>query len=245
LTIPNYIKTDNKLRLEVRTKGEAFVYYRKGKALEIGKLKVDKMYGNTPDTKLAVSNPPEYFKQIKKSIDSWLEKEKNRGEFDTEQNVAQRNQTTRDRYIVLDMEYAFEQNRIRKENREKKSVFDLLGIERASNKIIFFEIKRGMGAIRGNSGIEDHIADFNTFIYGKNSTIFRANLINDIKNIVADKLELGIIKNFSLPENLEKSDIELVFVFDPDEESEISAFAKELNKRHELIIVGNGNYELK
>jgi hypothetical protein len=42
------IKRDTELRLEVRRKGEAFVYYKKGKALEIGTLKVDKKYGEVP-----------------------------------------------------------------------------------------------------------------------------------------------------------------------------------------------------
>ena len=52
----NYIKSDDELRLEIRRNNEAFVYYRKGKALEVRSLKVDKKYGNTPSTKLAVSN---------------------------------------------------------------------------------------------------------------------------------------------------------------------------------------------
>lgn len=67
----NYIKKDHQLRLEVRTKDEAFVYYRKGKALEIGKFKVDRKYGNVSDTKLAASNPEEYFKKIKEAIDTY------------------------------------------------------------------------------------------------------------------------------------------------------------------------------
>ncbi len=50
LPLLNYIKSDNELRLEVRHKnGDAFVYYRKGKALEIKKLKVDLKYGNVPN----------------------------------------------------------------------------------------------------------------------------------------------------------------------------------------------------
>jgi hypothetical protein len=41
--------------------------YRKGKALEIKKLKVDTKYGNVPNTDLAVSNPKEYFQTDKKN----------------------------------------------------------------------------------------------------------------------------------------------------------------------------------
>lgn len=41
LILLNYIKSDNELRLEVRQNGDAFIYYRKGKVLEIKKLRVD------------------------------------------------------------------------------------------------------------------------------------------------------------------------------------------------------------
>lgn len=68
LPLLNYIKSDNELRLEVRQNGDVFVYYRKGKALEIKKLKVDTKYGNVPNTDIAVSNPKEYFKLIKKQL---------------------------------------------------------------------------------------------------------------------------------------------------------------------------------
>ena len=36
----NYIKSDDELRIEVRRDGDAYVYYRKGKVLEIKTLKV-------------------------------------------------------------------------------------------------------------------------------------------------------------------------------------------------------------
>jgi hypothetical protein len=241
----NYIKTDKELRLEVRQKGDAFVYYRKGKALEIKKLKVDSKYGDVPSTDLAISNPAEYFRLIKKSIDNWVESKKVRAEFDTQQNIALGNQEKEDKYIILDMEYAFEQNQIGKDNRNKRGVFDLLGIERATNTIIFFEVKKGMGAAKGKSGIEEHINDFESHFTGKNAKHFRTNLINDIKNIIEDKTKLGLIKNFEIPKNLEQHKIELVFVFHPDNDSQIANFSKELRNRHKLIIVDNNSYKLK
>jgi len=56
LPLLDYIKSDNELLIEVRRDGDAFVYYRKGKALEIKELKVDLKYGNVPSTNLAISN---------------------------------------------------------------------------------------------------------------------------------------------------------------------------------------------
>ena len=76
IPLRDYVISDSEIRLEVRRLGEAFIYYRGGKALEVGSLKVDSKYGNVPSKDLAVNNPPEYFKLIKQSIDNWLEKGK-------------------------------------------------------------------------------------------------------------------------------------------------------------------------
>lgn len=244
LPLLNYIKSDDELRLEVRQKGNAFVYYRKGKALEIKKLKVDQKYGNVPSTELAVTNPKEYFKFIKESIDNWLNNNKQRAEFDTQQNIAKFNQDNSNRYIVLDMEYAFEQNQIEKQDREKRGVFDLLGIEIETNKIVFFEVKKGMGATKGKSGIDEHISDFENYLFGKNSDIFRINLLEDVKNIIEDKTELGILKGLNFSESYSKQDPELVFVFHPNNDSQIQDFSNELGNRNKLIVVNDSNYKL-
>jgi hypothetical protein len=245
LPLLNYIKSDNELRLEVRQNGDAFIYYRKGKALEIKKLKVDKKYGNVPNTELAVTNPKEYFKLIKESIDNWLESKKQRAEFDSQQNIAISNQDESDKYIILDMEYAFEQNQIEKNSRVKRGVFDLLGIDKETSRIVFFEVKKGMGATKGKSGIEEHICDFEKHLFGENAKTFRTNLIKDIKNIINDKTTLGILKNFIYSDTIEKQDPELVFVFHPDNNSQIQQFSNELKNRHKLILVNHNNYKLK
>ncbi len=241
----NYIKSDNELRLEVRRGGDAFIYYRKGKALEIKKLKVVEKYGSVPNTELAVSNPKEYFKLIKESIDNWLESKKQRAEFDSQQNIAINNQDTNDKYIILDMEYAFEQNQIEKDSREKRAIFDLLGIDKETNRIIFFEVKKGMGSTNGKSGIDTHINDFENYLFGKNAKTFRTNLIKDIKNIINDKSTLGILDNFSYSDAFEKEAPELVFVFHPDTNSQIQDFSNELKNRHKLIVVSDKDYKLK
>lgn len=245
LPLLDYIKSDNELRLEVRQKGDAYVYYRKGKALEIKKLKVDEKYGEVPDTKLAVSNPSEYFRLIKKSIDKWLDNKKQRGEFDTQQNISKLNQDKEDKYIVLDMEYAFEQNQIEKDDREKRCVFDLLGIDRETGRIVFFEVKKGMGATKGKSGIEEHINDFKKYLIGKNAEANRKNLIKDINNIIEDKTKLGILKDITFSDVNENLQPEFVFVFHPDNDSQIKRFSEELNNRHKLIVVSEKNYKLK
>ncbi len=245
LPLLNYLKSDEELRLEVRQKGNAFVYYRKGKALEIKNLNVDEKYGDVPDTELAINNPEKYFTLIKKSIDNWLYNNKKRAEFDTQQNIAKCNQDKTDRYIILDMEYAFEQNQIEKNSREKRAIFDLLGIDRDTNKIVFFEVKKGMEATKGKSGIEEHISDFETYLFGKNSKLFRKNLIKDIQNIIEDKTTLGLLKDLSFSYNFEKQNPELVFVFHPDNNSQIQEFSDELKNRYKLLIVKTNDFKLK
>jgi hypothetical protein len=218
-----YIKSDPELRLEVRTGGKAFVYYRKGKALEIDlrRFKVDENYVKgtkflMPDTNLAKTKPKEYFSRMKKIIDNWVDNIKKRPEFDTQQNIARNNQAKDDKYIIIDIEYNFSQAEIKERNREKRAGFDLLGIERKTNKIVFFEVKKGRSALTGKAGLNSHIEDFETYLFGKNKDKFREQLEIDIRNIVSDKKELGII-DFALPSDFSIDDnkIDFMFVFEP------------------------------
>lgn len=241
----NYVKSDPELLLEVRRNDDAFIYYRKGKALEIKGLKVNPDYKYVPDTKLALSEPKEYFRLIKISIDNWLKTRKTRAEFDTQHYVARHNREKNDKYLILDMEYAFEQNQIEKGNRYKSGIIDLLGIERYSKRITFFEVKKGLSATSGKSGIEAHIKDFNHFLFGSESKLFRANLFKDIHNIIEDKTRLGLLKDFTLDDVNFDLDPEFVFIFHPDEVSEVGSFKKLLSDRHKLIIVNEDDYKLK
>jgi len=241
-----YIKSDRDLRLEVRSEGDAFVYYRKGKALGIKKLEVDKKYGNVPATSLAVSEPRKYFNQIKTSIDTWLLNKKRRNEFDTQQNVAISNQNYNDKYIVLDMEYRFEQSMIKKEERKKAATFDLLGIDKASERIVFFEVKRGINALNGKSGIESHIKDFEEYMLGKHSEVFRKNLMKDVENIIQDKTKLSLLENINFLNAFNEKDPDLVFIFHPEKDSEIEIFSSKLkNQKYSKFMLVNGdNYKL-
>ncbi|MEI7676928.1 MAG: hypothetical protein WCJ03_09125 [Bacteroidales bacterium] len=216
----NFLKTNNeKLRLEVRQAGKAFVYYKKCKILELGlnSYSIDEKYfeNNSKPTDIknqVINNPELYFKQTLSVVDSWLQKHKKQ-EFETQQNIAINNQEKDDKYIILDMEYNFSQKEIKE--RVKRAGFDLLGMDRKTGKIVFFEVKKGLKALTGKAGIETHIKDFEKFIYKHNEDEFRKNLIVDIQNIVSNKKELGLLENFDLPTTLSIDDIDLVFVFEP------------------------------
>jgi hypothetical protein len=102
-----------------------------------------------------------------------------------------------------------------------------------------------MGATKGKSGIEEHINDFENYLYGKNSKTFRINLLQDIKNIIEDKTRLGILNGLNFFDSYSQKDPELIFVFHPDNDSQIQDFSTELKNRHKLIIVNEYNYKLK
>ena len=243
LSLLNYIKSDNDLRIEVREGGRAFVYYRKGKALEISLsgFSVDERYiTNASSTvsdmmSLVKSNPAQYFKCIKEHIDNYVNHIKKRQEFDTQQKIASQNQKKDDKYIIIDMEYTFPQSSLEKSKREKRASFDLLGIERESGKIVFFEVKKGGSSLTGNTGIKSHIEDFEQYFFGENAVFFHKILKKDIENIVLDKRKLGII-DFSLPTNydIDGNNIDFVFVFEADENTTIqkycNVFSQEVSK---------------
>jgi hypothetical protein len=228
-----YIKTDNDLELEVRKNLKAFVYYKKGKALEIGVncFGVDKKYSDTVDllqlanTQAAV-DPHAYFTSVKKIMNDWLCKYKQRPEFEVQQNIASANRKPKSEYKIIDMEYNFERSgvdiadrrSIKKgnPNGEKKAGFDLLGIEAATGTVFLFEVKKGLRALEGTSGLTQHINDFEHIIHNsKYSPMYRANLERDIKNMVSDKNELSLL-DFSLPDNYSIKQIEFALIFEPD-----------------------------
>jgi hypothetical protein len=259
LPLLEYVKSDSELRFEVRSGGKAVVYYRKGVALIIanGGFNVDENYGNVPPKDLARDNPEEYFRQIKKAIDDWVKnpQKKPRPEFDTQQCIARDNQNKNDTYFILDMEYCFAQDKkIIKSDQVKRACFDLLGIERLTGKVVFFEVKKGLDALTGEAGIGAHIDDFETYLCGKNNSrnIFWENLETDIKNIVHDKMALGIIDNYTLPSDfcLKDMAIDLMFIFEPngpddkDEYNKIFEEEKGAHKNYKTIFVTSKNYKL-
>lgn len=67
-----------------------------------------------------------------------------------------------------------------------------------------------MGVIKEKSGIDEHIKDFETFLYGKNSNTYRTNLIQDVINIIENKTKLGIFKELNFTDSYNKQDPKLI-----------------------------------
>lgn len=239
-----YIKSDKQLRLEVRTKGDAFVYYRKGVALKIRTMDVDKKYGKVPPKELAIQEPAKYFQQMKLAIDDWLKKGNSRNEFDTQQQIAYNNQDINERYFIVDMEYAFEQHQIEESERIKRAIFDLLGIDMVEGKMILFELKKGMKSLSGKSGIQEHINDFNKYIHGKNSSFFRGSLYRDLLNIITDKRDLGLIPDIKIPVNISTNEPEMIIIFHPTDELEELLLKATYENLANMLIVKDNDFKL-
>ena len=238
------MKNDKSIHLEIRNKNNIHAYYRKGVALEIPKFRVDDKYGETPDPKLAKSNPEEYFEIVKISIDNWIVAKIERAEFDAQQNIAISNSDPTKNHLIIDMEYCFEQHLINKDARQKRAKFDLLGINLLEKKVSLFEVKNGLRSIGGNSGIDDHINDFENHINGANREVFRRNLFEDVKSIVDGKIKLGLIDEFTVDPDVFLSNPEFVFIFQPNSEEQIKKFTNAVSGRYKTIIVSQNSYEL-
>jgi hypothetical protein len=255
----NYIKKESKkLRLEVRQVGKDFIYYKKCKVLDLGldSYSIDKKYfensqkPNDIRDKL-IKNPEQYFKDTLPVVDRWLQKHR-KEEFETQQNIARENQEENNRYIILNMEYNFSQDKIKGDDRVKRAGFDLLGVERQTGKIVFFEVKKGLKALRAKAGIRSHILDFEECLFGRNKIEFRNNLTRDLINIVSDKKRLGLIDNFDLPEIISNDDVELIFIFEPvacGEDDYLKIFKEEYQKsgskrEYRTINISKNNFKL-
>lgn len=203
------IKEDPELSLEIRMNDEAKVYYRKKKILTTslsysGKFKVTMLDKNYYKGKKAPSINIEdmhnlrsltlirkYFGEAKRLVYFYTVGE----EFSFQQNIALGNHSFANRFLVVDMEWEFSQAGIKASDRIKITRPDLVIVDTEKNgngfnDIYLAELKVGTGAKDGKSGIIDHVDKTFNIIQKPEAC---AALINDVKSIIANKIDLGII----------------------------------------------------
>lgn len=93
-------------------------------------------------------------------------------------------------YLVIDMEYQYKQSGILKSERLPFTRIDLVAIEKKSKDIVLFELKQGINALNGNSGVDDHIEKMNKLIEDEK---FRKALVEDVETIIKQKVKLQIL----------------------------------------------------
>ena len=208
----NVIKEDPELSFEIRVKNEVMIYYHKDRILTIsyckGKPSIDtlseKYYKNdTPppvsfedgdliQTLRDKSQLRQYFREAKRLVGSYKVGE----EFEVQQNIALDNRSFSNRFVVVDMEWQLPQSDIKKEERIIKTRFDLVVVdmkrnERGENDVYLGELKVGMGATGGKSGIVAHIEKTNEIMKSpKACAVLRA----DVERIIRQKAALGLLE---------------------------------------------------
>lgn len=206
----NVIKEDPELSFEIRVKNEVMIYYHKDRILTIrfckGKPSIEilseKYYKKDTPPSVSFDDLMEtlrdtdllrkYFKEAKQLIGSY----KADLEFEVQQNIASGNRSFNNRFVVVDMEWQLPQSDIKKEERISKTRFDLVVVDTkkndmGENDIYLGELKVGMGATGGKSGIEDHVIKTNKII---NNAKACAALRDDVESIIRQKAKLGLFE---------------------------------------------------
>lgn len=206
------IKEDPALSFEIRMNNKVMIYYHKDRILTIsyckGKPSIDtlseKYYkdatppsvsfedGDLIQTLRDKSQLRQYFREAKRLVGSY----KAGVEFEVQQNIALGNRSFSNRFVVVDMEWQLPQSDIKKEERIIKTRFDLVVVdtkrnERGENDVYLGELKVGMGATGGKSGIVAHIEKTNEIMKSpKACAVLRA----DVERIIRQKVALGLLE---------------------------------------------------
>lgn len=206
------IKEDPELSFEIRMNNKVMIYYHKDRILTIsyckGKPSIDtlseKYYKNaTPptvsfedgdliQTLRDKSRLRQYFREAKRLVDSY----KAGVEFEVQQNIALKNRSFSNRFVVVDMEWQLPQSDIKKEERISRTRIDLVVVDtqkndKGENDIYLGELKVGTGATDGKSGIDDHIKKTNKVMKSPKAC---AVLKADVERIIRQKAALGLLE---------------------------------------------------
>ena len=145
------------------------------------------------------------------------------------------------------MEWQLPQSDIKVEERISRTRFDLVMVDTkkndmGKNDIYLGELKVGMGAIGGKSGIEDHVIKTNKII---NNAKACAALRDDVESIIRQKSDLGLFEGNHTGLNLSgKPRMMLILAYrgnkekkDLEEQEKIAKDkARELNMVEPLVV---------
>ena len=206
------IKEDPALSFEIRMNNKVMIYYHKDRILTIsyckGKPSIDtlseKYYKNATQPSVSFedgdliqtlrdkSQLRQYFREAKLLVGNY----KAGVEFEVQQNIALGNRSFSNRFVVVDMEWQLPQSDIKKEERISRTRIDLVVVDtqkndKGENDIYLGELKVGMDATDGKSGIVDHIKKTNKLICSpKACAVLRA----DVERIIRQKAALGLLE---------------------------------------------------
>lgn len=244
------IKEDPELSFEIRMNNKVMIYYHKDRILTIsyckGKPSIDtlseKYYKNATPPSISFedgdliqtlrdkSRLRQYFREAKRLVGSY----KAGLEFEVQQNIALGNRSFSNRFVVVDMEWQLPQSNIKKEERISRTRIDLVVVdmkrnERGENDIYLGELKVGMDATDGKSGIDAHIEKTNKLICcPKACAVLRA----DVERIIRQKAALGLLEGDDAGLNLSDTPRMMLILADRGSE-ERSALEKQVEKEQD------------
>ena len=206
------IKEDPALSFEIRMNNKVMIYYHKDRILTISYFKGKPSIDTLSEKYYKTDTPPpvsfedgdliqtlrdkrqlrQYFREAKRLVGSY----KVGLEFEVQQNIALGNRSFSNRFVVVDMEWQLPQSDIKKEERISRTRIDLVVVDtqkndKGENDVYLGELKVGMGATGGKSGIFDHIEKTNKFMKSpKACAVLRA----DVERIIRQKVALGLLE---------------------------------------------------
>jgi hypothetical protein len=132
----------------------------------------------------------QYFEDAKALCKSY----KSHDEFIVQQQYKAAHSSFNGECLAIDMEWAPDQAKIPVEHQLAKTKVDLLVVsnkpnEEGKHEIYLAEVKCGLGAVEGRSGIEDHVRLSQAII---NNVYVRQSLLQDIKSIIGQKTQLQL-----------------------------------------------------
>ena len=209
-----FVKADKELAFEIRVKDEVMIYCQKNLILRISHRKNasdnitmlnPRCYTNRKDglTLSVQLNEPsdlqdihkvrQYFEEAKALCKNY----KSHDEFIVQQQYKTEHSSFDGDYLAIDMEWAPDQAAIPVEYRLKdKTKVDLLVVSNKPNEegkhdIYLAEVKCGLGAVEGKSGIEDHVRMSQAII---NNVYVRQILLGDVTSIIKQKTQLQLFE---------------------------------------------------
>lgn len=209
-----------------------------------------------------------FIDEMKKLMDKywiWLYNEKHRSlhEKDTQHALCISNTESTD-YTIIDLEfqvstrkdctYHYEPSSLPRHLGiyvcEKSPRFDIIAVRNSDHRLCVIELKNGLDALVGKSGIGDHADSFEGSI-GKNP-LAELTFTNEMKKVVSDKKRFKLLSDdFYIDEKLP---IEFIYAYafksedENGKESERDSFIKEQEKaccmNYKVIYLNKGDFTL-
>lgn len=188
--------------------------------------------------------------EMKKVMDEWFKDQEDNlhiahDEKEAQQQISMNNRGETD-YTVIDLEYAVSKNSpFKYDGLSTKRVprFDIIAVDR-SGQLYVIELKRGLGAIDGNSGIKSHIDCFEHSIGRDHEGAF----VDEMVELLKQKKALNLIDNGVFIDSSKRPEFILAFS-DKDGKNQYDEFVskcrdREIGYRDIILYVDNKNYLL-